>query len=40
MLQRIYLCRGAGDNAAPRGVTVNGQKISADKLIMNTAKTC
>jgi hypothetical protein len=39
MRQRIYLCCGAGDNAAPRGVTVNGQKISADKLIINTAMT-
>jgi hypothetical protein len=39
MRQRIYLCCGAGDNAAPRGVTVNGQEISADKLIINTAMT-
>ena len=40
MRQRIYLCCGAGDNADPRAVvTVNGQKVSADERIINTAMT-
>ena len=39
MRQRIYLCSGREITPPPRGVTVNGQEIFADKLIINAAMT-